>query len=139
VSTRVPDLVAKLLGHKVARALHLAPTDGTGAATQARPAFAAKTVSVEALQDGGSQQLVTHWTLQHVPEALPEFCRAVSRQLTTARPLVLPEEFCPARALMLKHSYDYKKQQRIVGFITRNSFDEVMFLHMRCGGMKVSD
>jgi hypothetical protein len=68
VATRVPDLVTQRLSHEIARHLHLAPTDGTWAATQVRRAFSAHAVSVEALQDGRPQQLVTHRTLQHILE-----------------------------------------------------------------------
>lgn len=88
----VPHLVAQFLGHEVARALQSAPTDGTSPAAETRCAFAAKTVSVEALQDGRSQQLVAHRTFQQVPEFHPELLRAVCLQTITTRLFVLLAE-----------------------------------------------
>jgi len=94
VPARVPHLVAQLLCHKVARALQFAPTDRTGATAETRRATATQTVPVKALQDGRPQQLIAHWTLQHVPEFRPELLCAVCLQSTTARLLVLTEELC---------------------------------------------
>lgn len=92
VPTRVPHLVAKRLSHKVARTLQSTPTDRTGATAETRRASTAQTVSVQALQDGRSQQLIAHRTLQRVPEFRPELLCAVCLQSSTIRPLVLPEE-----------------------------------------------
>lgn len=92
VATRVPDPVAQRLSHKVPRDLHLTPTDGTRAATQARRALPAHAVSIEALKDGRPQQLVTHRTLQHILDARLQLSSNVHRHSTTTRPFVLPED-----------------------------------------------
>jgi len=92
VPARVPHLMAQFFRHKVARALQFAATDRTGATAETSRATAAQTVPVKALQDGRSEQLIAHRTLQRVPEFRPELLCAVCLQSNTTRPLVLPEQ-----------------------------------------------